>query len=114
MTQYVFGSVLYDTSRKYHAAIAQEWLSANGLNSRKFVRESFNSCTDAELADEAVEAWDLLAPKDEERDWETGELVEIPSDVSREALIQAFADYRATVASSHVEEDEASNRTLWS
>jgi hypothetical protein len=92
---YKFGDVLYDTSRDYYAAIAQEWLSAGGQNSRQFVRETFAEETDEDLADEVLELWEF--------DGEPG--------FDPSSLVEAFADHRATANAAPVEDDEATNHT---
>ena len=38
---WTFHGTAYQTKRDYYAAIAHDWLSAGGLNSRQFVRETF-------------------------------------------------------------------------
>ena len=88
----------YQTKRDYYAAIARDWLSAGGLNSRQFVRETFADTSDDELADEVIEGWSL-----------DGEQPPFEHD----GLTQAFADYRKTVEAAPVEAHDASNRTLW-
>jgi hypothetical protein len=69
---------LYRNSAEMHAAIAEEWMSAGGSNSRADVREAFDRWSDEELADEVDEAWKLsYAPE-----------------FDRRALIAAFGDVR--------------------
>ena len=77
---------------------AHEWLSAGGLNSRQFVRETFAETSDDELADEVIEGWSLDGEQ---------------PPFERDGLTQAFADYRKTVEASPVEAHDASNRNLW-
>jgi hypothetical protein len=95
---YEFGGVSYDTAREYYAAIAREWLSGDGQNSRQFVRETFAEETDEDLADEVLDARECF---DDEPEFDSASLVE------------AFAAYRAAVNSAPVEDDEANNRRLW-
>ena len=90
---WTFQGIAYQTKRDYYAAIAHEWLSAGGLNSRQFVRETFAETSDDELADEVIEGWSL--------------------DGEQPGLTQAFADYRKTVEASPVEAHDAANRNLW-
>jgi hypothetical protein len=61
------------------------------------VRETFAEETDEDLADEVPEFWEF----DDEPGFD-------PS-----SLVEAFADYRATVNAALVEDDEATNHTLW-
>jgi hypothetical protein len=95
---WTFQGIAYQTKRDYYAAIAQEWLSAGGANSRRYIRETFFHATDEELADEVIEGWSLDGQQ---------------PPFERDGLTQAFADYRKTVEDSPVEGDEDSNRTLW-
>jgi hypothetical protein len=95
---WTFQGTAYQTKRDYYAAIALEWLSAGGLNDRRFVRVTFAETSDDELADEVIEGWSFSGEK--------------PS-FERDGLTQAFAEYRHTVEASPVEADEDSNRTLW-
>ena len=95
---WTFHGTAYQTKRDYYAAIAHDWLSAGGLNSRQFVRETFAETSDDELADEVIEGWSLDGQQP-------------PFEL--DGLTQAFADYRKTVEASPVEAHDASNRTLW-
>ena len=95
---WTFQGVAYRTARDYYAAIAHDWLSAGGLNSRQFVRETFAETSDDELADEVIEGWSLDGQQ---------------PPFERDGLTQAFADYRQSVEASPVEKDDASNRVLW-
>jgi hypothetical protein len=95
---WTFQGIAYQTKRDYYAAIVQEYLSAGGLNSRQFVRETFANASDAELANEAIKGWSIDGQQ---------------PPFERDGLAQAFADYRKTVEASPVEAHDASNRTLW-
>jgi len=95
---WTFQGVAYRTGRDYYAAIAHDWLSAGGLNSRQFVRETFAETSDDEFADEVIEGWSLDGQQ---------------PPFERDGLTRAFADYRQTVEASPVEKDDASNRVLW-
>ena len=95
---WTFQGIAYQTKRDYYAAIALEWLSAGGLNSRQFVRETFAEMSDDGLADEVIEGWRFAGH---------------PPPFERDGLTQAFAEYRHTVEASPVEADDDSNRTLW-
>jgi hypothetical protein len=94
---WTFQGIAYQTKRDYFAAIVQEYLSAGGLNSRQFVRETFANASDAELANEVIKGWSIDG---QQPPFERG-------------LAQAFADYRKTVETSPVEAHDVSNRTLW-
>ena len=95
---WTFQGTAYQTKRDYYAAIALEWLSAGGLHDRQSVRKTLAATSDDELADEAIEGWTFHG--------------EGPP-FERDLLTQAFAEYRHTVEASPVEDNEASNRTLW-
>ena len=95
---WTFQGIAYQTKRDYYAAIAHEWLSAGGLNSRQFVRETFAETSDDELAHEVIEGWSLDGEQ---------------PPFERDGLMRAFADYRKTVEASPVEAHDASNRNLW-
>jgi hypothetical protein len=95
---WTFQGIAYQTKRDYYAAIAREWLSAGGLNDRRFVRMTFAETSDDELADEVIEGWSLDGQQ---------------PPFERDGLTQAFGEYRHTVEASPVEADEDSNRTLW-
>ena len=95
---WTFQGIAYQTKRDYYAAIALEWLSAGGLNDRRFVRKTLAETSDDELADEVIKGWGLNGQK---------------PPFERDSLSQAFAEYRHTVEASPVEADEDSNRTLW-
>ena len=95
---WTFQRTAYQTKRDYYAAIARDWLSAGGLNSRQFVRETSAETSDDELADEVIEGWSLDGQQ---------------PPFERDGLTQAFADYRKTVEASPVEAHDAANRNLW-
>lgn len=95
---WTFQGTAYQTKHDYYAAIAHEWLRAGGLHDRQSVRKTLAEASDDELADEAIEGWKFHG--------------ENPP-FERDGLAQAFAEYRHTVEASPVEDDEASNRTLW-
>ena len=59
-----FQSILYRTSREMCDAIAKEWLSGGGANSRDDMVDALEKMTDEELADECIEGWGLSAPND--------------------------------------------------
>jgi hypothetical protein len=91
---WTFQGIAYQTKRDYYAAIAQEWLSAGGANSRRYIRETFFHATDEELADEVIEGWSLDGQQP-------------PSNAT------ASRKPSPTTAKPSVEGDEDSNRTLW-
>jgi hypothetical protein len=79
---YEFQSTLFGNASEMHAAIAGEFLSAGGMNSEDFQREYLADHTNEEMADEAIEGWDLSGEWAEKRDF------------TRDDLIEAFADLR--------------------
>ena len=79
---YEFQSTLFRNANEMHAAIAGEWLSAGGANNDAFQREYLADYSDADMADEAIEGWDLRGEWAEKRDF------------TRDALIEAFVDLR--------------------
>jgi len=95
---YEFRGISYDTARDYYAAVVREWLSGDGENSRQFVRETFAKETDKDLANEVLDARECF---DDEPEFDGA------------SLIEAFADYRTAVNAAPIEDDEASNCTLW-
>jgi len=42
---YEFGSISYDTCFDMHAAIAEDYMYAGGLNDDEFVKEEFETCS---------------------------------------------------------------------
>jgi len=72
---YVFQSMLIDTMRQYAMVAAEEYLSRGGVEDEETQRESLQVETDAELAEDAVCAWNL-------------------EDMDFNALTKAFADLR--------------------
>ena len=72
---YVFQSMLIDTMRQYAMVAAEEYLSKGGVEDEETQRESLQVETDAELAEDAVSAWNL-------------------EDMDFNALTKAFADLR--------------------
>jgi len=59
MVRNEFGSFLYRTTTDMLDAIAEEWLSAGGANSKEMQREFLAEASDAELAIEAIDGWGL-------------------------------------------------------
>jgi hypothetical protein len=72
---YVFQSMLIDTMRQYAMVAAEEYLSKGGVEDEETQRECLQVETDAELAEDAVRAWNL-------------------EDMDFNALTKAFADLR--------------------
>lgn len=56
---YEFQSILFNTASDLCNAVASAWLSAGGRNTRKFILDSLRDATDAELAEEVINEWDL-------------------------------------------------------
>ncbi len=67
-------------------AIADEWLSAGGLNNKDTQRDFLDAKTDADLASDAIEAWDLTGEWAENRDF------------TRDNLIEAFSRLRKLIS----------------
>jgi len=76
---YVFQSMLIDTMRQYAMVAAEEYLSRGGVEDEETQRESLQVETDAELAEDAVCAWNL-------------------EDMDFDALMKAFSDLRMRLA----------------
>jgi hypothetical protein len=95
---WTFQATPYQTKRDYHAAVVLEWLSGGGLHDRQSVRKMLAATSDDELADEAIEGCTIHGEE---------------SSFERDGLTQAFAEYRNSAEASPVEDNEASNRTLW-
>ena len=95
---WTFQGVAYRTARDYYAAIAHDWLSAGGLNSRQFVRETFAETSDDELADEVIEGWSLDGQQP-------------PSNVTASPKPSPTIDKPSRPRPS--KKDDASNRVLW-
>ena len=97
--KYEFQSSLYRDAREVADAIAGEWITAGGINSREDQARFLADMTDAELAAEAIEGWGLAEPV--EHGWnEEGEPVELPwletRDIDQAGIAAAFARYRAS------------------
>lgn len=110
MSSFEFGGMLYRNSAEMHHAIAEQWLSAHGLNSTAQMYESLEQ-TDEALADECIDNWELREYEEEEEyvDLPGGEvdvrMVDKPTDFSREALIRAFAYIRENFHELYLDDD---------
>ena len=76
---YVFQSMLIDTMRQYAMVAAEEYLSKGGVEDEETQRRVLAGQTDAELAEDAVCAWNL-------------------EDMDFAALTKAFSDLRMRLA----------------
>lgn len=56
---YEFQSGLFNDSKSAHYAVAMSWLSAGGANDLAFVREYLGDNSDAEIADEMIDGWNM-------------------------------------------------------
>jgi len=83
-----FNATLFRTHKDRAEAIAQEFLSAGGLNSRDEIRTILADNSDGELADETMREW--FSPADPDAP-DTGN-----EPVRRADLISGFAAARAT------------------
>jgi len=79
---YEFQSTFFKTVRQMSDAIADEWLSAGGSNNPDTQRDFLDTKTDADLANDAIEAWDLNDEWAKNRDF------------TRDNLIEAFSRLR--------------------
>lgn len=70
MPSFQFAGRLYRNSREMHAAIAAEWLSAGGANSRATMIEFLAEASDEQLAAEAEASWELA----DDENYDRGEL----------------------------------------
>jgi len=86
MSNCEFQGISYKNSHHMHAAIAETWLCAGGLNNRADMIEMLSDATDESFADEAIYGWGLAEANDE------GEPI-MPA-FDRADLIKAFADLR--------------------
>jgi hypothetical protein len=95
---YEFGGMLYRNSRDMHIAIAEEWLSAGGRNTRDEMLADLPGISDSDLADEAIANWDandMHRPDGEP-----------PQRFDRDELIAAFVDIRANFDHHFPQEEE--------
>jgi len=56
---YRFGSKLYKTKDNMLSAIAEEFISAEGVHTEEEIREILETNSSLELAQEAIEEWQL-------------------------------------------------------
>jgi len=56
---YRFGSKLYKTKDNMLSAIAEEFISAEGVHTKEEIREILETNSSLELAQEAIEEWQL-------------------------------------------------------
>lgn len=80
MAQFEFGGSVYRNSADMHTAIAETWISANGLNSRTEMLEWIAERAAGQLADDAIAGWFV-----------EGNDQDLP-EFDRDALIRAIAD----------------------
>ena len=84
---YEFQSTAHRNLSEMSRAIAEEWLSAGGANSESQQREFLAESSDSDLADEAINAWDLRGEWAQAREFDRADLVEAFADL-RKALTQ--------------------------
>jgi hypothetical protein len=99
MSNYEFGGSLYSNRAMVLNAIAGEWMHAGGANSEADIQEALATFSDAELAAECIDAWQL----DRETQAEDPEDDDVPSAMERddwtaEDLAAAFARQREALA----------------
>lgn len=102
--KYEFQGCLYRGERAMLDAIAETWLRAGGQNSDKDVAEALAQMTDAQLANECIEGWELDVDErnglpvsgDEREDDEYEDLSHMGfNQYAKEDLAAAFARFRA-------------------
>jgi ribonuclease HI len=85
-----FQNTLHRTRREMLAAVASEWLSAGGSNSRDTMIDELQIRSDASLAAEAIELLGLDQPENED----STETWMEKRGVERADLVEAFHDLR--------------------
>ena len=89
MTRYQFGSCDYGTSQRMHRACAQQFLCGSGKINRSDMLGALAASTDAALAKECWDGWDLGNERLHEDDkpgddvWDLDELTEAFADVRK-------------------------------
>lgn len=101
MSDYEFGSTLYRTRADMLAAIAYDWASSGSNDTA--AHKSLAEHTDAELARDCIEAWELDQAVDRGSYDDAGELVRDPSHMTDHGytpvdLTEAFAELRTRLA----------------
>jgi hypothetical protein len=74
---YEFQSMLYRTEREMHIAIAESYLSAGGNNDNETMLKFLAEMSDTDLANDAIENWELK----DNPDFNTDELVAAMADI---------------------------------
>lgn len=82
---YEFQSTLFKSMRAMADAIAAEWLSGGGANNLKAQQDFLDTQADADMADEAIEGWNLTGEWAKKRDF------------TRDDLIAAFSRLRQSI-----------------
>lgn len=72
---YEFQSTLFKNIRAMADAIAAEWLSGGGANNLEAQQDFLDTQADADMADEAIEGWNLMGEWAEKRDFTRGDLI---------------------------------------
>ena len=72
---YEFQSTLFRTTKAMADAIAVEWLSGGGANNLEAQQDFLDTQTDADMADEAIEGWNLTGEWAEKRDFTRDDLI---------------------------------------
>lgn len=75
MPSYEFQSTFFRNTKAMADAIASEWLSGGGSNSVEIQHELLDMQTDTEMADEAIEGWDLTGEWAEKRNFTRDDLI---------------------------------------
>jgi hypothetical protein len=99
MAQNEFGGMLYPTRAAMLAAVAEDFITAQGRNAQD---EVARACTRgaAALVDECIEGWGLDQPRDsDESSWMDRQ------GVARDELVEAFDAWIATEAAAYGADD---------
>ena len=72
---YEFQSTLFKNIRAMADAIAAEWLSGGGANNLEAQQDFLDTQADADMADEAIEGWDLTGVWAEKRNFTHDDLI---------------------------------------
>jgi hypothetical protein len=76
-----FQGTIYRNLLELHDAIAEQWVSASGTNTKASIITILEALTDEQLCNDAIEYWSL----------------EDNENVSRQMLVEAFARLRAEI-----------------
>lgn len=98
MASHEFQNTLHRTAAEMCAAIAQEWLSAGGLNDASIQQDVIAKDTACDLADEVIKAWGLnrITNEDDVRYADATPITWLEGrDATRAMIVDAFKDLGA-------------------